>query len=90
MMRLASATICSFSLFSRLNGLLVKGCLAFGAKIDALQPFSYSANLDTIASILNRGFVVSVGREVHWYLSPNDVATCDSIAAALTPWASVG
>jgi hypothetical protein len=36
---------------------------------------SHSANLNAIASILNRGFVVGFGREVHWHLlSPADVA----------------
>ena len=37
--RLASATICSMLLFSRLTGLFGHGLIEPGEKIDALQPF---------------------------------------------------
>jgi hypothetical protein len=69
MTRLAWATTSFLSLFSRLDGLSARGRFPFGAKIDALQALSHSADLDSVMSVLDRQFVC-FRCEAHWHVVP--------------------
>ena len=53
MIRLASATISSTLLFSRLTGLFGHGAVEPGEKLDALPPFPKRADLDPISHMVN-------------------------------------